>query len=121
MICFPGAIASVGRVLGNRTTLLKYLNPHLFAVVSELRGSAVASIHLLDSSSGTLVHHIEVEDVDSRVQISVILRDNWIIYTYKSLSNQLDIVISLEMYEGLAVDTFQSTRSVERANLSADV
>lgn len=73
-----GAVAGIGRVLGDRRTLYKYLNPHIVAVVTESRvregtdhqqqtyaagatkteGRAVAkcSIYLLDESKGTVLY-----------------------------------------------------------------
>lgn len=100
-----GALASPSRVLGNRTSLLKYLNPHLLAIVSFKFGSDAAFIYLIDAASGALAHQLDVVDIDCSTNLSIILRDNWIIYSYRSSTNLLNIVVSVELFETTAQHT----------------
>ncbi|TNN16586.1 ER membrane protein complex subunit 1 isoform 1 [Schistosoma japonicum] len=94
-------IYSVGRVLGDRSVLYKYLNPNLIAVLTV--GGHVNShtntlmIYLIDVVAGRILYSA----VHRRCSepISLVHSENWIIYTYynhKSLRNEATV---LELYE----------------------
>ncbi|CAH8440658.1 unnamed protein product [Heterobilharzia americana] len=76
-------IYSVGRVLGDRSVLYKYLNPNLIAVLTTVAGRILHSaVHRRCSEPISLVHS-----------------ENWVIYTYynhKSLRNEVTVI---ELYE----------------------
>ncbi|TPX43611.1 hypothetical protein SeMB42_g03923 [Synchytrium endobioticum] len=81
-------IASIGRVLGNRAVLYKYLNPNelSFVTLKSTGSSSTVSIYVLDGVAGTLLHHAVHYGggvIDSAVPtIRIIQRENWIVYTY---------------------------------------
>lgn len=106
-----GAIASLGRILGNRTTLTKYLNPHLTAVVTLHPSTSSASILLVDSSSGAITQTIHVSRVTSDSELRAVLRGNWLVYTLREPgdSAQATQVVSVELYS----DVQQPFRSVQ--------
>ncbi|CAI2722726.1 unnamed protein product [Schistosoma spindalis] len=94
-------IYSVGRVLGDRSVLYKYLNPNLIAVLTI--GGDISShtntliIYLIDVVAGRILHSA----VHRRCSepISLVHSENWIIYTYynhKSLRNEATVI---ELYE----------------------
>ena len=95
-----GSVASLGRVLGNRTALTKYLNPHLIAVATLRPSSDSASILLIDSSSGAIVHTVPISHVTSDSNLRVFLRGNWLIYTLREAGDfaQATRVVSVELY-----------------------
>ncbi|OON19957.1 hypothetical protein X801_04166 [Opisthorchis viverrini] len=94
-------IHSVGRVLGDRSVLYKYLNPNLIAVVTA--GGSVASqtnsvaVYLIDVVVGRIVYSA----VNARCSepVNLVHSENWIVYTYynhKSLRHEVTV---LELYE----------------------
>ncbi|KAL4079874.1 hypothetical protein V8B97DRAFT_656854 [Scleroderma yunnanense] len=115
-----GHIASYGRVLGDRRTLYKYLNPHLRIVVTEsvapLLPTKTCGIYLLDGVKGALVYHVSVAAVEGRCDVRAALVDNWLVYSYYDVGEGEDStkgwrVVSVEMYEGQKPDDV--TRSSE--------
>ena len=100
----PGPIASLGRVLGDRSALYKYLNPHLIAVstlhATEDRGAVV----VLDSTSGRVVYHADVVDVDRRKGLHVAMSENWVVYAWAETGDVMcgrsgGRLVSVEMFE----------------------
>ncbi|KAJ9104572.1 hypothetical protein QFC21_002070 [Naganishia friedmannii] len=109
-----GPIASYGRVLGDRTTLYKYLNPHLIAYSTFLDdGSNQASVNVLDSVSGSIVYQTLVENVDTQKGIPVVLAENWLVFTYTEKSpagkgGSGSRLVSVELFEGVEDEKRQS-------------
>ncbi|KAJ9103363.1 hypothetical protein QFC19_004462 [Naganishia cerealis] len=109
-----GPIASYGRVLGDRTTLYKYLNPHLIAYSTVLDdGLNQASVNIVDSVSGSIVYQTLIENVDTGKGVPVILAENWMVFTYteKSPTGKSGSgyrLVSVELFEGLEDEKTQS-------------
>ena len=107
-----GPIASLGKVLGDRTTLYKYLNPHLFAVttVSKPSPNAVCSIYLVDGSKGSVIYHASVVSTRGACDIQAELTENWLVYGYydEDFAGNHQTkgyrIISVEMYEGEGIN-----------------
>ena len=107
-----GPIASLGKVLGDRTTLYKYLNPHLFAVttVSKPSPNAVCSVYLVDGSKGSVIYHASVTSTRGSCDIVAVLSENWLVYGYydeDSTGNHQTKgyrVVSVEVYEGKGIN-----------------
>ena len=101
-------VASIGRVLGDRTVLYKYLNPNIVLVTAVSDTSSTASFYLLDSVSGSILYSTTHEGVDTTQPISSVLTENWFAYSLWSdvlsttapltASKGYQIVIS-ELYE----------------------
>ena len=79
-------IASVGKVLGDRNVLYKYLNRNLVLVTTKNPCRSSVAFHLLDSISGVLLYTSSVQDVDLTRPISSALSGNLIAYTLFSKS-----------------------------------
>jgi len=115
-------IASFGKVLGNRTTLYKYLNQHLFAVTTVPRSpaSGSCSIYLLDGIKGSIIYHAVVSD--KGCSIEAVLTENWLVYSYYDNEyagvgqSKGHRVISVELYEGNGID--EKTRSSDMTSFS---
>lgn len=96
-------VASLGRVLGNRTTLYKYLDPRLFVVQTVVKqrkasgqenGNAakgMCGIYVVDGVKGTVVYHAEVAATSGlgqgglsvpRCDVKTTLVENWLVYHY---------------------------------------
>lgn len=108
-------VASLGKVLGNRTTLYKYLNPNLVGVVTGPPSTAPASdkatcaVYLIDGAKGTIVYHSILPSVRGECDVKATLVENWLIYHYydgEVAPNQAKSyrVVSVEFYEGYGID-----------------
>ncbi|RDX49601.1 DUF1620-domain-containing protein [Lentinus brumalis] len=122
-----GPVASFGKVLGNRTTLYKYLNPNLVGVVTgppstaPPSDSAACSIYLVDGGKGTIIYHTVLPSVAGACDVKAALVENWLVYHY--YDNEVGVnqakghrVVSVELYEGYGVD--DKRRSSELSSLS---
>lgn len=100
-----GPIASYGRVLGDRTTLYKYLNPHLIAYSTVFTdGSGQASVNVVNSVSGSVVYQTLIDNVDITQSIPVALAENWLTFAYTEKATDKRAVgyrlVSVELFEG---------------------
>lgn len=94
-------VASIGKVLGDRSVLYKYLSPNvaLLTAVSE----STLTMYLLDAVTGSVLHTFTHQGILPSAAIPAVISENWFAYTFTSqdpttsgLSHQL--VIS-ELYE----------------------
>ncbi|RKP24265.1 hypothetical protein SYNPS1DRAFT_29968 [Syncephalis pseudoplumigaleata] len=79
--------ASIGRTLGNRSVLFKYLNPNLIAVAAVHKHEARSErlyVYLLDSVSGTVLYHTVYAGVvvDALHPVHLVLSENWLVATF---------------------------------------
>lgn len=74
-------VASIGKVLGDRRVLYKYLNPNLVLVTAVSDSSRTASVYLLDSASGQLLHTMSHNDIDTSRPIPSTISENWFSYS----------------------------------------
>ncbi|KAG8835265.1 hypothetical protein FRC17_004572 [Serendipita sp. 399] len=122
----PDRAASHGRVLGDRTTLYKYLNPHLVAIItqSQVRDgddytssrnapSVRCALYIIDSSKGTILYSTVVpagkrsSGQEGTCDVKVTLVENWLVYHYyEDASAAVGAgtkgwrMASVELYEG---------------------
>jgi hypothetical protein len=95
-------VASIGKVLGDRSVLYKYLNQNLALITSI--GPNTATFYLLDSVSGKVLHSSTHTGVDVTQPITSIISENWYAYslwadlTDDSESKGYQLVVS-ELYE----------------------
>ncbi|KAA3671932.1 uncharacterized protein DEA37_0006321, partial [Paragonimus westermani] len=94
-------IHSVGRVLGDRSVLYKYLNPNLLAVLTAGGDVALQTntimLYLIDVVAGRIVYSATHRRCTEPVNL--VHSENWIVYTYynhKSLRNEVTV---LELFE----------------------
>lgn len=109
-------VANVGRVLGDRRVLYKYLNPNLIAVLSllELEKESTLFAYLLDAVSGT-IHQTHIFRGAGNVpsgtaSIKAIMCENFFVFSYwrmnreiPSNSNHFEVVV-LELYQSKRPD-----------------
>ncbi|QKX63492.1 uncharacterized protein TRUGW13939_10663 [Talaromyces rugulosus] len=95
-------VASIGKVLGNRSVLYKYLNSNLALVTSV--GQTSATFYLLDAVSGTILYSSKHEGVDTTQPITSAISENWVACSFwadlteASESKGYQLVVS-ELYE----------------------
>jgi ER membrane protein complex subunit 1 len=125
-----GQVASIGKVLANRTTLYKYLNPRLFVLVTESSAGAAVSneatrpgptkgecgVYVVDAAKGTVVYRASVPAVagpggiGGTCDVKASLAENWLVYHYydDDFSGQGQTkgwrMVSVELYEGKEID-----------------
>ncbi|KAG9080144.1 hypothetical protein FRC06_007017, partial [Ceratobasidium sp. 370] len=97
-------IASYGKVLGDRTTLYKYLSPHASVVLAP-----DCAVRVVDLVSGTIVFDSGALGAESGTcEIpKVAFAENWLVYAYESGGNSTDKgtqIVSVELYEGSGKD-----------------
>lgn len=91
-----GVVASLGRVLGDRSTLRKYLNPHLLAAV--VYSPTTTSLQILDSSTGQTIHQLNLPQAREAVDIGVVLKDNWVLTSWLT-EGGVTRVLSVELFD----------------------
>lgn len=95
-------VASIGKVLGDRSVLYKYLNPNLVLVTAV--GESSATFYLLDAVSGQILHASTQNGVDTTQPIASAMSENWFAYSFwgepsdPSDAKGYQLVIS-ELYE----------------------
>ncbi|EFR00989.1 hypothetical protein MGYG_03990 [Nannizzia gypsea CBS 118893] len=95
-------IASVGKVLGNRSVLYKYLNRNLALITAT--GESTVDFYLLDGVSGQILHTARYTDVDTTQPIASAISENWFAYSFWADTNEqsaakgYQLIVS-ELYE----------------------
>ncbi|SMQ48497.1 unnamed protein product [Zymoseptoria tritici ST99CH_3D7] len=75
-------VASIGKVLGDRRVLYKYLSPNLALLVTANDVAKSASFYVLDTISGATLYSNIHTDVDLSAPIPSIISENWFAYSY---------------------------------------
>ncbi len=74
-------VASIGKALGDRNVLYKYLNPNLLLLTTVGVETSKATFHVLDSTSGEILYTIAHAGVDTSQPIASIMSENWFAYS----------------------------------------
>lgn len=74
-------VASIGRALGDRNVLYKFLSPNLAVVSAVHAASSTASLYLLDTATGETLYTTTHQAVDTSLPISIAFTENWFAYT----------------------------------------
>lgn len=77
-------VASIGKVLGDRKVLYKYLNPNVLLVTALSESARTATISVLDSVSGSIIYTTTHEDVDVTMPLPAAISENWFVYSFTS-------------------------------------
>lgn len=77
-------VASIGRVLGDRSVLYKYLNPHLLVAAVANPSELAVTIYLIDNVSGQILYQTKHHHVDISKGIHTQLAENVVYWTYYS-------------------------------------
>lgn len=107
-----GPVASIGKVLGNRTTLYKYLNPRLLTVLTTSTSVSppTCGLYLVDSAKGTIVYRATVPSASGVCDVQASFTENWLVYHYfdedfagvgQSKGYRM---VTVELYEGRQAD-----------------
>lgn len=92
-----GPIASYGRAIGDKSTLYKYLNPHLTVLTTSDVKHDQAKVIVLDTVSGHRIYEVVLRDIVLDKGVQVAMSDNWLVYSW--LDKQGWRIASVELYE----------------------
>ena len=79
-------VASIGKALGDRNVLYKYLTPNILVVGTASLASSSVTFYVLDSISGRVLHTLKHAGVDITQPIISTISENWIAYSVFSNS-----------------------------------
>ncbi len=74
-------VASIGKALGDRNVLYKYLNPNILLITAIRREASTATFYILDAASGAVIHSATHTGVDTDLPIASSMSENWIAYS----------------------------------------
>ena len=74
-------VASIGRALGDRNVLYKYLSQNLILVTAVSVAASTVSIYLLDSITGQILYTTSHSGVDTSKPIPATFSENWFVYS----------------------------------------
>lgn len=104
-------VASLGKVLGDRTTLYKYLNPNVAVVLtSSLKAPMpTCGVYLVDVVKGSILYHSILPATGGSCDVKAAFAENWLVYHYYDHEFGVDQaksyrVVSVEFYEGSSID-----------------
>ena len=113
-------VASIGRVLPDRTVMYKYLNPNIVLVTAVSEESSTATFYLLDSVSGDVLYSATHEGVDTKQPITSALTENW--FAYSLWSDLLPTTVGLPVSKGYQIiisELYESDIPNDRGPLGA--
>lgn len=115
-------VASIGKALGDRNVLYKYLNPNTLFLATINKDISVATIYLIDSVSGDILYTTSHRDVDASHQIVSTMAENFFAYTLK-LNSKSDSSSakspSPKGYQLLMTELFESSIPNDRGPLGS--
>jgi ER membrane protein complex subunit 1 len=75
-------VASIGKVLGDRRVLYKYLDPNLALLITARDSGDRADVYVLNTVSGAIIYSTTHTGVDLSSPISSIVSENWFAYSF---------------------------------------
>lgn len=112
------AVASIGRVLGDRTVKYKYLNPNTLVLAAVDDAARTLTVYLLDTVSGQLLHSSQYAGVDSTKPIECAMAENWFVCTFFGQYSLRDSPTqSLKGYQIVVSDLYESDEPNSRGPL----
>lgn len=118
-------VASIGKALGDRNVLYKYLNPNILLITAIGTEASTATFYLLDSASGAVIHSAIHAGVDTNLPISCTVSENWFAYSLFSKTSSLSQDVSgieqqaLEGYQLVVSEIYESPYPNDRGPLGA--
>ena len=96
-------VASIGRMLGDRRVLYKYLNANMAFIMTSHDSLGILSVYLIDSVSGNILYTSRHKNVDTSRPITSTLSENWIAYSFTANQPSSDLkgplLVVADLYE----------------------
>ncbi|KAK4961643.1 hypothetical protein LTR10_002133 [Elasticomyces elasticus] len=101
-------VASIGKVLGDRRVLYKYLDSNIALLVTAQDSLGTANIYVLSTVSGAIIYSNVHTGVDLTIPIASIMSENWFAYSFTNeasdeASKGHQLVVG-ELFESLVPD-----------------
>jgi len=113
-------VASIGRVLGDRSVLYKYLNPNVVLVTAVSDEASTASLYLLDAVSGDVLYSTNHEGVDTKQPIASVLTENWFAYSlWSDMVAATSTLPASKGYQIIVTELYESDVPNDRGPLGA--
>ncbi|KAK0737511.1 hypothetical protein B0T21DRAFT_286336 [Apiosordaria backusii] len=112
------AVASIGRVLGDRTVKYKYLNPNTIVVATIDDKAWTLTVYLLDTVSGQILSSAKYNGIDPAKPVECAMAENWFVcsffgqYTLRENTAQ-----TLRGYQIVVSDLYESDEANDRGPL----
>ncbi|KAI1460106.1 DUF1620-domain-containing protein [Annulohypoxylon moriforme] len=111
-------IASIGRVLGDRTVKYKYLNPNTLVVAAVDEQATALTVYLLDTVSGQVLTSSTYEGVDPTKDITCAVAENWFLCSFFGQYKLRDAQPQqLKGYQVVVSDLYESDEANNRGPL----
>lgn len=82
-------VASIGKALGDRNVLYKYLNPNILLITATRRETSTATFYVVDSTSGVVLYSTTHSGIDTDKSVVSTISENWFVYSFYSESRAL--------------------------------
>ena len=97
-------IASIGKVMGDRSVLYKYLNPNVLLIMVSTATDRTLTSYLVDGVSGSVLYSSYHDAVDLSQPVAATISENWFAYAFSTdpgedTSSRGNQLIMSEMYE----------------------
>ncbi|KAI0894393.1 DUF1620-domain-containing protein [Annulohypoxylon nitens] len=113
-------IASIGRVLGDRTVKYKYLNPNTLVVAAIDEKATSLTVYLLDTISGQVLTSSTYEGVDPTKDITCAVAENWFLCSFFGEYKLRDVQAQqLKGYQVVVSDLYESDEANDRGPLGS--
>ena len=118
-------VASIGKVLGDRNVMYKYLNTNLLLIITVGLSASTATIYLLDSISGEILYTTAHSNVDTSYPITSTFSENWFAYSILSQPPTTDtassttLQVSPKAYQLIVSELYESEYPNDRGSLGA--
>ncbi|KAL8998081.1 MAG: hypothetical protein Q9169_002774 [Polycauliona sp. 2 TL-2023] len=119
-------IASIGKALGDRNVLYKFLNPNLLVIGTVTTDTSLASFYILDSASGLIIHTLTHPNIDAKQPIASVLSENWFAYSVFSAFSDDDAGdagdkagVSAQGHQLVVSELFESSLPNDRGQLGS--
>lgn len=111
-------VASIGRVMGDRSVKYKYLNPNTMVVAAVDDAASTLTTYLLDTVSGQILSAATFEGVDTTKPVHCAMSENWFACTFFGQYALRDNPAQfLKGYQVVVSDLFESELTNDRGPL----
>ncbi|KAI9812301.1 MAG: DUF1620 super [Pycnora praestabilis] len=112
-------VASIGKVLGNRSVMYKYLNLNLLLITLVCDTASTATFSLLDAVSGDILYTTTHYGVDISRPITSAMSENWFTYSlWADITNPAS-ASAAKGYQIVVAELFESDMPNDRGTLDA--
>ena len=103
-------IASIGRPLGDRNVLYKFISPNILLITTLNSKASSVGVYLIDSISGQTLYTTKHDSVDTTREVKATFSENWFSYTVhldptlangedKATTPKSSVLVVSELYE----------------------